>query len=111
MVNMPQKTQEYEFNSVEEALADFGKLVMRCFVFFVTESTEWRYLIAENKFVIVMDNEDRENEGDLIVAGKGVTTEQMAFLIKYSRCVFLYQRELSGCILIRCLLVDIFAYQ
>lgn len=39
---------------------------------------------AENKFVIVMDNEDRENEGDLIVAGKGVTTEQMAFLIKYS---------------------------
>ncbi|KAI7879761.1 3,4-dihydroxy-2-butanone 4-phosphate synthase [Lichtheimia hyalospora FSU 10163] len=62
MVNMPQKTVEYEFNSVEEALADF----------------------AENKFVIVMDNEDRENEGDLIVAGKGVTTEQMAFLIKYS---------------------------
>lgn len=44
-------------------------------------------LVAENKFVIVMDNEDRENEGDLIVAGKGVTTEQMAFLIKYSRCV------------------------
>ncbi|KAI9309007.1 3,4-dihydroxy-2-butanone 4-phosphate synthase [Cunninghamella echinulata] len=59
---MQQKYYEYEFNSVEEALKDF----------------------AENKFVIVMDNEDRENEGDLIIAAEKVTTEQMAFLIKYS---------------------------
>jgi 3,4-dihydroxy-2-butanone 4-phosphate synthase len=41
--------------------------------------------IAANKFVLVMDNEDRENEGDLIIAAEKVTTEQMAFLIKYSR--------------------------
>jgi 3,4-dihydroxy 2-butanone 4-phosphate synthase len=44
---------------------------------------------AANKFVLVMDDEDRENEGDLIIAAKNVTTEQMAFLIRYSR----YTRE------------------
>lgn len=41
--------------------------------------------LAANKFVIVMDNEDRENEGDLIIAAEKITTEQMAFLIRYSR--------------------------
>lgn len=43
------------------------------------------HFAADNKFVLVMDNEDRENEGDLIIAAEGVTTEQMAFLIRYSR--------------------------
>ncbi|CDO92398.1 unnamed protein product [Kluyveromyces dobzhanskii CBS 2104] len=38
----------------------------------------------QNKFVIVMDDESRENEGDLICAANAVTTEQMAFLIRYS---------------------------
>ncbi|KAF7725052.1 hypothetical protein EC973_000459 [Apophysomyces ossiformis] len=62
MVNMQQKYVEYEFDSVADAIKDF----------------------AENKFVLVMDNEDRENEGDLIVAAQNVTTEQMAFLIRHS---------------------------
>lgn len=37
-----------------------------------------------NEFLIVMDDESRENEGDLICAAENVTTEQMAFLIRYS---------------------------
>lgn len=37
-----------------------------------------------------MDNEDRENEGDLIIAAEKITTEQMAFLIRYSRLVCYY---------------------
>lgn len=37
-----------------------------------------------------MDNEDRENEGDLIIAAEKITTEQMAFLIRYSRLVFYF---------------------
>jgi len=41
--------------------------------------------LAEGKFVIAVDNEDRENEGDLIIAAEKVTTEQMAFLIRHSR--------------------------
>ncbi len=40
--------------------------------------------------VIIIDDEDRENEGDLIVAAEHVTEEQMAFLIRYtSGIVFL----------------------
>ena len=30
------------------------------------------------EFVIVLDDEDRENEGDLLIAASKVTTEQMA---------------------------------
>lgn len=38
----------------------------------------------QNKFVIVMDDESRENEGDLICAAQNVTTEQIAFLVRHS---------------------------
>ncbi|HLD64097.1 MAG TPA: 3,4-dihydroxy-2-butanone-4-phosphate synthase, partial [Candidatus Peribacteraceae bacterium] len=34
--------------------------------------------------IIVVDDEDRENEGDLIVAAERVTEEQMAFLIRHT---------------------------
>ena len=43
--------------------------------------------IADGKFVIVLDDENRENEGDLIIAASKVTTEQMARLIRHTRCV------------------------
>lgn len=38
----------------------------------------------QNKFVIVMDDEDRENEGDLICAAANVTPEHIAFLVRHS---------------------------
>ena len=38
----------------------------------------------QNKFVIVMDDESRENEGDLICAAENVTTEHLAFLVRHS---------------------------
>lgn len=42
------------------------------------------------KFVIIVDDEDRENEGDLIVAAEHVTESQMALLIRHtSGIVFL----------------------
>jgi hypothetical protein len=40
--------------------------------------------LAVGKFVIVVDNLDRENEGDLIIAAQDMTTEKMAFLIKHT---------------------------
>ncbi|RHY26182.1 hypothetical protein DYB32_007833 [Aphanomyces invadans] len=40
--------------------------------------------IREGKFVVVMDNEDRENEGDLITAAEKATEESLAFMIRYS---------------------------
>ncbi|KAH3659579.1 hypothetical protein OGATHE_005624 [Ogataea polymorpha] len=36
------------------------------------------------EFLVVMDDEDRENEGDLIIAAEKVTQEKMAFLVKHS---------------------------
>lgn len=36
------------------------------------------------EFLVVLDDESRENEGDLIVAAEKCTTEQMAFLVRYS---------------------------
>jgi len=38
--------------------------------------------IKNGKGVIVVDNEDRENEGDLIFAAESITEEQMATLIR-----------------------------
>lgn len=38
----------------------------------------------KNKFVIVMDDESRENEGDLICAANAITSKEMAFLVRYS---------------------------
>ncbi|RHY19062.1 hypothetical protein DYB25_005579 [Aphanomyces astaci] len=40
--------------------------------------------IRDGKFVVVMDNEDRENEGDLITAAEKATEESLAFMIRYS---------------------------
>ncbi|KAI9208467.1 DHBP synthase RibB-like alpha/beta domain-containing protein [Polychytrium aggregatum] len=50
------------FDSVEDAIEEFRK----------------------GNFVIAVDNEDRENEGDLIIAAQDATMEKMAFLIRYS---------------------------
>lgn len=34
---------------------------------------------------MVLDSQDRENEGDLIIAAEDVTTEKMAFMIRHTR--------------------------
>ncbi|KAI9675499.1 MAG: 3,4-dihydroxy 2-butanone 4-phosphate synthase [Trizodia sp. TS-e1964] len=36
------------------------------------------------EFIVVLDSEDRENEGDLIIAAEDVTTEKMAFMIRHT---------------------------
>ncbi|EAZ62900.2 3,4-dihydroxy-2-butanone 4-phosphate synthase (DHBP synthase) [Scheffersomyces stipitis CBS 6054] len=36
------------------------------------------------EFLVVMDDEDRENEGDLIIAAEKTTQEKMAFLVRHS---------------------------
>jgi 3,4-dihydroxy 2-butanone 4-phosphate synthase/GTP cyclohydrolase II len=36
------------------------------------------------KFVIIVDDEDRENEGDLVLAGQFVTPERIAFMLRYT---------------------------
>ena len=41
----------------------------------------------EGKFVIVEDDEDRENEGDLIIAAEKITADKVNFMLKYARGV------------------------
>ncbi len=55
--------EEYPFNTVEEAIED----------------------IKAGKCVIVADDEDRENEGDLIMAAEKVTPEWVNFFAKHGR--------------------------
>ena len=52
-------------NTIEEALADF----------------------KEGKFLIVVDDEDRENEGDFIIAAEKITPEAVNFMLKNGRGV------------------------
>lgn len=40
--------------------------------------------IKNGKFVIVVDDQDRENEGDLIIAAEKVTPESIAFMIRHT---------------------------
>ena len=55
----------FKLNTIEEAIGDF----------------------REGKFVIVVDDEDRENEGDLICAAEMITPEMVNFMLKYARGV------------------------
>ena len=43
--------------------------------------------IRAGKMVIVVDDEDRENEGDIIVAAEKITPEQVNFMLKNARGV------------------------
>lgn len=52
-------------NTIEEAIHDF----------------------REGKFVIVVDDEDRENEGDFIIAAEKITPEKVNFMLKHGRGV------------------------
>ena len=43
--------------------------------------------ISEGKFVIVVDDEDRENEGDFIIAAEKITPEKVNFMLQHGRGV------------------------
>lgn len=64
-----------KLNSIEEAIEDF----------------------RNGKFVIVVDDEDRENEGDLIVAAEKITPEQVNFMLKEARGVLCVPLPISRC--------------
>lgn len=52
---------------------------------------------ADGKFVIVVDDEDRENEGDLIIAAEKITPEKVNFMLKHARGVLCAPITLSRC--------------
>ena len=51
----------------------------------------------QGEFVIVVDDEDRENEGDLIVAAEKITPEKVNFMLKNARGVLCAPITLSRC--------------
>lgn len=51
----------------------------------------------DGKFIIVVDDEDRENEGDLIVAAEKITPEQVNFMLKNARGVLCAPITLKRC--------------
>ena len=55
--------EDFKLSSIEDAIKDF----------------------KEGKFVIVVDDEDRENEGDLIIAAEKITAEKVNFMLKNAR--------------------------
>ena len=51
----------------------------------------------EGKFIIVVDDEDRENEGDLIMAAEKVTPEAVNFMVTNARGELCAPVTLSRC--------------
>ncbi len=49
------------------------------------------------KFVMVVDDEDRENEGDLIIAAEKITPEDVNFMLKNARGVLCVPMTLARC--------------
>lgn len=67
--------ENFKLNSVEEAVND----------------------IRDGKFVIVVDDEDRENEGDFIIAAEKITPEKVNFMLKHARGVLCAPITISRC--------------
>ncbi len=51
----------------------------------------------QGKFVVVVDDEDRENEGDLIIAAEKITPEDVNFMLKNARGVLCAPITLERC--------------
>lgn len=66
---------EFKTNTIEEAIEDF----------------------REGKFLIVVDDEDRENEGDFIIAAEKITPEAVNFMLKNGRGVLCVPLPISRC--------------
>ncbi len=51
----------------------------------------------QGKFVVVVDDEDRENEGDLIIAAEKITPDDVNFMLKNARGVLCVPLTLDRC--------------
>ena len=67
--------EKVKLNTIEEAVEDF----------------------KAGNFVIIVDDEDRENEGDLIIAAEKITPEKVNFMLKHARGVLCAPITISRC--------------
>ena len=72
---MMNNDKNIQLDSIEDAIKDF----------------------AEGKMIIVVDDEDRENEGDIIVAAEKITPEQVNFMLKNARGLLCAPITISRC--------------
>ncbi len=68
--------QKIQLDKIEDAIDDF----------------------RDGKMIVVVDDEDRENEGDLIVAAEKITPEQVNFMLKNARGVLCAPITLERCV-------------
>ncbi|MCJ1472189.1 hypothetical protein MMC13_000836 [Lambiella insularis] len=74
-----------EFDSIEDTIRSFKNSSRKPFLVPKKSHLLTSVLATEEgKFIIVLDSQDRENEGDLIIAAEAVTTEKMSFMIRYT---------------------------
>ena len=66
---------KFKLNTIEEAIEDF----------------------RNGEFIIVVDDEDRENEGDFIIAAEKITPEKVNFMLKNGRGVLCVPITMSRC--------------
>lgn len=67
--------QKIQLDKIEDAIDDF----------------------RDGKMIVVVDDEDRENEGDLIVAAERITPEQVNFMLKNARGVLCVPITMKRC--------------
>ena len=67
--------EAFKLNTIEEAIAD----------------------LKEGKFVIVVDDEDRENEGDFVIAAEKITPEKVNFMLHEGRGVLCSPITIERC--------------
>ena len=67
--------EKFKLNTIEEAIEDF----------------------RNGEFIIVVDDEDRENEGDFIIAAEKITPEKVNFMLKNGRGVLCVPITMSRC--------------
>ncbi len=67
--------ENIKLDTIEDAIDDFKK----------------------GQFVIVVDDEDRENEGDLIIAAEKITPEQVNFMLQHARGVLCAPLTMKRC--------------
>ncbi|MBO7203256.1 MAG: bifunctional 3,4-dihydroxy-2-butanone-4-phosphate synthase/GTP cyclohydrolase II [Paludibacteraceae bacterium] len=66
---------DFKLNTIDEAIEDF----------------------RNGEFLIVVDDEDRENEGDFIIAAEKITPEKVNFMLKHARGLLCAPITLSRC--------------
>ena len=67
--------EKFKLSTIEEAIEDF----------------------RNGEFIIVVDDEDRENEGDFIIAAEKITPDKVNFMLKNGRGVLCVPITLSRC--------------